>query len=40
MATRRTGRRVLIAVVLALVAFVLVVVAFTWGAGTGGSGVG
>ncbi len=40
MATRRAVRRVLIAVVLAFVALLVLVLFFTWGAGTGGSGAG
>jgi len=40
MATRRTVRRVLIAVVLAVVALVVLVVLLTWGTGVGGSGTG
>jgi hypothetical protein len=40
MATRRTVSRILIAALLAVIAFVVLVVVFTWGAGAGGSGVG
>ncbi len=40
MAIRRIVKRVLIAAVLGVVAVVALVVVFTWGAGTGGSGTG
>ena len=40
MATRRTVRRVLIVVAARDRVFIVVVVLFTWGEGTGGSGIG
>ncbi len=40
MATRRIVYRVLIVALLAVVAFIVLVVLFTWGEGTGGSGIG
>jgi hypothetical protein len=39
-AARRTISRILIAVLLAVVVCILLVVLFTWGVGTGGSGPG
>lgn len=40
MATRQTVVRVLIVALLAIAALIVLVVLFTWGVGTGGSGVG
>ena len=40
MATRRTVRRLLILALLAIATFIVLVVFLTWGAGTGGSGLG
>jgi len=40
MATRRTVYRILIVALLSIVTFIVLVVLFTWGVGTGGSGVG
>jgi hypothetical protein len=40
MATRRTIRRLLIVALLAIAAFIVLVVFFTWGVSTGGSGLG
>ena len=40
MATRRIIYRVLIVALLAVAAFIVLVVVFTWGEGAGGSGIG
>ena len=40
MATRRIVSRILIVALLAVIAFVVLVVVLTWGVGAGGSGVG
>jgi hypothetical protein len=40
MATRRTVRRLLIVALFAIVAAIVLVVVFTWGVSTGGSGPG
>jgi hypothetical protein len=39
MGTRRIVSRILIVALLAVIAFVVMVVVFTWGSGAGGSGV-
>ena len=40
MATRRVVRRLLIVALLAIATFIVLVVFLTWGASTGGSGLG
>jgi len=40
MATRQTVFRILIVALLAITTLIVLVVLFTWGVGTGGSGVG
>ena len=40
MATRRIARRILIVAAVAVATIIVLVVLFTWGTSTGGSGVG